>query len=313
LKHSLPFSIARLSTTAALVALHAAPAAAHGGAGDGHPAWPAWNGSAHLLISLALLGLLYAEGLTRLWRAAGVGRGVSRGGAGAFGAGLLVLVLALVSPLDGLADQLQTAHMIQHMLLMMVAAPLLVVGSGPLVLLWALPRRFRKGVLALGRRLDPRRASRYWLWHPLLLWGLFAGTLWVWHIPTLYEAALRLPLLHDFQHLGFVVTACLFWRVLLDPLSRLRLNRGVGVIYLFTTSLHATVLGVFMALTPHVWYPHYTQRASTWGLSALEDQQLAGLIMWMPACMIYAAVAAVIFALWLREPEALPDARIPTG
>jgi cytochrome c oxidase assembly factor CtaG len=105
----------------------------------------------------------------------------------------------------------------------------------------------------------------------------------------------------------FFVTSCLFWRVLLDPLSRLRMNQGAGVIYLFLTSLHATILGVFMALSPRVWYSDYVPRTGRWNLTPLEDQQLAGLIMWMPACMIYAAVAAVIFALWVRD-MGRPDA-----
>ena len=157
-----------------------------------------------------------------------------------------------------------------------------------------------------GGRLLRRPALKvpwYLLWQPLLMWGLFALTLWLWHLPALYEAALHHPMLHQVQHLAFFVSSCLFWRVVLDPLSRLRLIPILGVLYLFTTSLHASILGVFMALAPSAWYPFYTDKTGAWHLTPLEDQQLAGLIMWMPACMIYALAATAIFAWWLREPE----------
>ena len=129
----------------------------------------------------------------------------------------------------------------------------------------------------------------------------------MWHVPVLYEAALHSELVHDLQHLMFFVVACLFWRVLVDPLSRLRLSPGLGVVYLFATSLHATFLGVFMALAPTPWYGFYESTTAAWNLTALEDQQVAGLIMWMPMCMIYAFAAAIIMGLWLRD-DALPPA-----
>jgi putative membrane protein len=154
------------------------------------------------------------------------------------------------------------------------------------------------------RRVEWIRARWYWLWQPLIMCGLYAAVLWVWHLPVLYEAALRNRWIHEIQHLMFFIVACMFWRVLIDPLARLRLSYGAGVIYLFATSLHATVLGVFLALAPRPWYGDYIGRTEAWNLSALEDQQLAGLIMWMPACMIYALAAAGIFALWLREMPA---------
>ena len=289
----------------------AAGAHAHGGEShEEHGAWWArWNWDLLTIASLGLLSWAYAVGLARLWRSAGPDRGVSRWQAAAFAAAMASLVVALLSPLDPISDELQSAHMVQHMVLMMVAAPLFVMGAPALVMLWALPRPTRRAAAQWLGRLGSWRPPWYVLWQPALLFGLYALALWVWHLPVLYEAALRSRPVHEVQHIIFFVASCLFWRVLLDPLSRLRMNVGAGVVYLFLTSLHATFLGVFMALSPRVWYDDYVPRTAAWGLTPLEDQQLAGLIMWMPACMVYAVVAAVVFALWVRESDEPQPAR----
>lgn len=274
--------------------------------------WLQWTWSPLVIFNLVVIGGLYARGLINVWRKNEIGRIISSRQALAFGAGLAVLVIALISPLDALADELSSAHMVQHMMLMNLAAPLLVLGAPGLALLWSLPLRWRN---VFGRCYQPKapwQSAWYLLWQPLLLWSLYAAALWIWHLPVLYQAALRHELFHDFQHLTFLLTAALFWRVLLDPVSRFRLSRGVAVIYLFTTSLHATVLGVFMALAPTVWYSDYEGRTEAWSLSPLQDQQLAGLIMWMPACLIYAVVAAVVFTLWLEEPPRRFQPRYPS-
>jgi putative membrane protein len=276
---------------------------AHDGAhGHGAGAWT-WNLRPEVLGALGALVLLYARGLHNLWSSAGLGRSVSRRQAGAFGVAVGALVLALVSPIDVLAGQLGWVHMLQHELIMMVAAPLLVLGSTLNVLLWSLPRPARR---LFGRSTRPLRTWRiqgYIFWQPVALWLLFAATIWSLHLPALYLGALRHRALHDVQHLLFLVTACLFWRVLLDPLSRLRLSPILGVLYLFTTTLHASALGVFMAFSPQVWYPDYERTTPAWNLAPLEDQQLAGYLMWMPACLVYAGAAAVLIVLWLHEPE----------
>jgi len=283
------------------------PAFAHGAPRPPYegPWWSAWNFNQPLVVTnLGLLSLFYALGIFRLWRRAGVGKTIPLRQAGLFAAGMVVLVLALLSPIDVFSDELAWMHMVQHMLLMGVAAPLLVLGTPFLVSLWALPLPVRRRYGRVKRWIERWRPTRYLLWQPLLMWSLFGFTLWIWHLPVLYEATLYDDLFHDFQHFTFVAVSCLFWRILLDPVSRLRLSRGLGVVYLFITSLHATLLGVFMTLAPKVWYPFYESRAPRWKLSGLEDQQIAGLIMWMPACMIYALVAAVLLGLWLRDDEA---------
>lgn len=295
---------ASVAVTAAAVTLYPRLAAAHGD--EVHSAnewWGRWNWDPLTIASLALLSFLYAFGLARLWRRAGAGRGFSPWQPTAFAAAMLSLFIALISPIDPASDELQSAHMIQHMLIMMVAAPLFVVGAPALVMLWALPSRWRQSAGRWMVQIGAWRPPWYLLWHPLLLCVLFAVALWVWHLPALYQAALRSRPVHEVQHISFFIASCLFWRVLLDPLSRWRMNVGAGVVYLFLTSLHATLLGVFMALSPRVWYGDYLPRTASWNLTPLEDQQLAGLIMWMPACMIYALVAAVMFAVWVERSD----------
>jgi putative membrane protein len=278
--------------------MEAAPAFAHGGWAE-RAGWSDWNTNPALLLNLILAAWLYGRGIAALWRRAGRGRVVEVWRAMAFGVGMAVLAAALVSPLDALSGQLAWVHMIQHMLLMNAAAPLIVIGAPVFVWTWGLLPPDRQTFGAARRTLSAWRWPWYFLWQPAAVWVLYALTLWIWHAPALYQAALRNPLLHDFQHVTFFLASCLFWRVLLDPLSRFRVGEGVGAIFLFTTSLHAMMLGVFMALAPAAWYPEYEWPARLWGLTALEDQQRAGLIMWMPACMAYAVAAAALFAVWV--------------
>lgn len=279
-------------------------AAAHpSGLGAGDPWWQAWHFDSLVVFNLVLLAAVYARGLTRIWGRSGVGQGVSRGQVAAFAAGLLAVLVALMSPLDTLSDDLSWVHMTQHMVLMTIAAPLMVLGAPGLVSLWALPRRWRSTAAWWPRRTAAGRSLSKASWNPFLAWGLHAAVLWGWHLPVFYELALHDPLVHDIEHLSFFLAACLFWRVVVDSRSHLRLNAGLGVLYLFTTSLHATMLGVFMALSPTPWYAVYVGRTELWRLSPLEDQQLAGLIMWMPACMVYAIAAAILFAVWLQQLE----------
>jgi putative membrane protein len=260
-----------------------------------------WTWDPLILGQVALFSLVYGCGLLRLLsRAGGARRAFLRRGAVTL-AGVLVLVLALISPIAGWSEQLGSVHMIQHMLLMMVAAPLIVLGMPFQVAFWVLPGRWRQALAGAWRRVGSWRSPWYLLWQPVVSWALFAGTLWAWHHPGLYGAALASRGIHYLQHLAFFIAACLFWSLVLDPVRRLGMGRGTGILYLFTTSLHAALLGVFMALAPEIWYPEYRETTGSWGLSALEDQQLAGLIMWMPACTTYVVVTAIVFTSWLRE------------
>jgi len=285
-------------------------ALAHGAPLDRAVGWHDWNWDPVILLNLMLMLWLYDRGrrkLQRRWMERMTSnvdvettrqRLITPWRAGAFAIGMLVLMLALVSPLDPLGEQLGWAHMVQHMLLMTVAAPLLMIAAPGLICLCGLSPAARRAVMQVRRAIGNRRR---WFWSPLVVWSLYAMMTWVWHIPKLYQAALRDPWIHDLQHLTFFISACLFWRVLLDPAARQTLSGGLAVLYLFTTTLHATVLGVLMTLAPTAWYPAYERSTHWWGLTALEDQQIAGLIMWMPACLTYVVVAIALFAKALEE------------
>jgi cytochrome c oxidase assembly factor CtaG len=255
-----------------------------------------------VLLCLGTAAWLYGRGLARLWSRVGVGAKVHGWQAACFLAGLTTVLLALLSPIDALSDELASLHMVQHMLLVAVATPLLVAGAPLLVIAGGLPvagKGWGKSPLVFLLRLPQEPL----LWQPVVVWALFAAALWAWHHPVLYQAALRDPLLHDAQHVSFLVSAWLFWRVCLDPLSRRRLSPLAAVPYLFTTALHASALGIFLALSPQAWYRDYAARTEAFGLSPLEDQQLAGLIMWVPGCVVYPAAAALLFGASLAGSQ----------
>jgi putative membrane protein len=268
--------------------------------------WRAWNWDPLVLLSLGLMALLYVRGLARLWRKVGTGSVVSIGQSASFAAALGVICVALISPLDALSAGRSSLHMVQHMLLMMVAAPLFVLGSPSYVVAWGLPEwrhGWGRALYTFAFRLPQERI----LWHPLFLWGLFAAGLWGWHHPALYQTALRDPLMHDAQHVSFFVVSCLFWRACLDPRGGRGLSPMMAVPYLFTTSAHASALGIFLTMSSRVWYPEYSAGATAWDVTPIEDQQLAGLIMWIPACLIYPAVAAALLGRWLAGLSASAD------
>ena len=253
-----------------------------------------------MLAGLAVTGLLYLAGARALWRNAGTGRGLRKWEAGAFAAGWLTIAIALISPLHQLGAVLFSAHMVQHELLMAVAAPLLVLGRPVVIWLWALPLSWRKRLGAWAGT-APVKRSWGWLTLPLVAWTIHALAIWLWHVPRLFQATLHSELIHTLQHLSFLCSALLFWWALLQIRDG-RLGRPVAVVYLFTTAVHTSLLGAILAFSSRVWYPLYDATAS-WGLTPLEDQQLAGLIMWVPAGLAYLVAALAITASWLQEPE----------
>ena len=248
---------------------------------------------------LAASAALYAIGVARLWKRAGRARGISRGDIARFAAGWLVLAAALLPPIDSLSDRSFAAHMVQHELLMAIAAPLLVLARPLEAWTWALAPRWR-GAMAAAVRSSPWR----WFWtvitEPLGAWSLHAIALWAWHIPALFDAALANAGAHILQHASFFATALLFWWSVLGRAARGR--DGVALASLFTTMLHTSALGALLALSPSPWYAPYAA-GQAFGLSPLEDQQLGGLVKWAPASLAYLAAALVIASRWLRPPR----------
>ncbi|HTL02087.1 MAG TPA: cytochrome c oxidase assembly protein [Vicinamibacterales bacterium] len=253
-----------------------------------------------LVISLLSLLFVYLAGVIRVWRSAGFGRGIRLFEAGAFGCGWVAIVIALWSPLDELSEHWIVAHMIQHELLMVVAAPLIAVSAPLIAMLWAVPEGLRRPMLASLRQ---KPLTSFWavLTAPVAVFSLHAAALWVWHLPALYDYALEHEAVHVVQHACFFGSAALFWWGIAHGRYG-RLGYGAAVVYVFATALHGGALGALLTFSPRVWYTPYTMNHPP-GLTPLEDQQLAGLLMWVPAGILVAAGALVLFAAWLRESD----------
>lgn len=258
-----------------------------------------WTVAFPITLPLAAIALIYALGAGRLWRRSGRGRPDRLRQALLFATGWSVLTVALVSPIHALGERVFAAHMIEHELLMAVAAPLLVAACPGAALIWALPAALRRGTgkLARGKMLQTvwTLATR-----PLNATIIHGVAIWIWHIPVLFEAALRQGVLHYAQHASFLGTGLLFWWVLL-PRSGRHQTYGGSVMHLFFTSLHTGLLGVLLLMSPRLWYPENALGAALWGLSPIEDQQLAGLVMWVPAGLIYGGAALVLAGLWISS------------
>ena len=264
-----------------------------------------WPTDPEVLIPLALAAWLYFRGLRRL-------RSASRRALGGvevwcYVGGWLTLVLALASPLHPWGNVLFSAHMTQHELLMLVAAPLLVLGRPMIPFLWALPK-------SAARQLNTWTQAGWWqhIWRtitaPFAAWLIHALVLWAWHIPSLFQATLDNDFIHGLQHASFLFSALLFWWAVLHGRQR-ALGYGVAVLYMFTTALHSGLLGALLTFATSLWYPAYAGTTASWGLTPVEDQQLGGLIMWIPAGLVYVVAGLILFAAWLRESENRARAR----
>lgn len=255
-------------------------------------------------IPLAITGIGYAAGYFRIRRNSTTRPQALR--PMCFASGWLALAVALMPPLDALSDELFAFHMVQHEVLMLVAAPLLVLGSPLPVFLWAFPRRGRNRIALVSRHFAVRGPWRV-LTGPLSGWLFHAVALWGWHTPPLFEAALEHPGIHGLQHVSFFLTALIFWNGLLR--ARGGSHNGAAVLYLFTTTVHSGVLGALITFAAYPWFPHYQATTAEWGLSALEDQQLGGLIMWVPASLVYVGAGLYLLGRWIQDSRLAEPSR----
>ncbi|HEX7609890.1 MAG TPA: cytochrome c oxidase assembly protein [Solirubrobacteraceae bacterium] len=209
-----------------------------------------------------------------------------------FLASVAVMLLALVSPIDALADQLFFAHMGQHILLLDIAPILAILGLTKVIL-----RPVTRSVSELERRAGP-------LAHPAFAVFLYVGVIWAWHWPAAYDLAVRHSGVHVLEHLSFIVAGSLYWWHLLSPIrARLRLE-GLGpVVYMASTKLFVGALGMGLAFAPSALYPYYVHQPRVWGISPLTDQGLAGLIMAVEQSIVMGVAIAVLFIRALTESE----------
>ena len=255
---------------------------------------------------LAVLAALYARGwhvLRRqmperfpVWRLA------------CFLGGLATIHLAIASPIDAFAGLLLQVHMLQHLLLMMVAPPLLLLGAPAIPLLRGLPPRFAKS--ALGPFLAWPALQRFGaiLLHPVTCWCAFVAATWLWHLPALYQLALRSPGWHAAEHATFLVTALLFWWPVVQPWpSRARWPRWTIPVYVLLADVQNTIFSALLVFSEHLFYPVYASVPRLGGISPLDDQVAAGIIMWGPGSVVF-LVPTVLITVGLLSPRA-PAAR----
>ena len=275
-----------------VVALALLPIAAHAHH-DGSGGSPGLVGLESLLVLLMLVSAVgYARGVARLWRHAGVGRGIGRGDAVRFALSWASLAAALFSPIDALADRSFAVHMVQHELLMVIAAPLLVASRAFEAWAWALRGGGIRTLAAVAR-------AWRWLAAPRRAWWLHAAALWIWHVPAFFVAALENAPLHDLQHFSFFGSALLFWWAVFGP--GIRAREGTALALLFTTMLQMNALGLLLTFAPNAWYA--SAEPTLFGLTALEDQQLGGLVMWMLGGLVYVGAGLAVVAAWLAPPR----------
>jgi cytochrome c oxidase assembly factor CtaG len=250
-----------------------------------------WSLEPPVLLLVGALGLAYL----RRWTQARAGRPPHRPGIGRlllFATGLAAIIAALVSPLDELGDQLMVMHMVQHILLLDIAPILLILGLSKLLL------------RPVTRRLHAVERRAGLLAHPAFAVIAYAGFMWVWHIPAMYDLALRHSGIHALEHICFALAGGLYWWHLLSPIrGRLRLGGMGPVLYMVSTKLLVGLLGIVLAFAPSAIYPFYAHHPHYWGLSPREDMNLAGLAMALEQSIVMGIALVVLFVQMLTESE----------
>lgn len=250
-----------------------------------------WNLEPALVLALGTYLAIYVARWRRARREAGA-RGASIWRLASFAGGVAMLAIALVSPLDGLGEQLFVMHMVQHVFLTDLAAVLLLLGLTKVIL---------RPVTAALHRLE-RRAG--WLGHPAAAVILYGAVLWLWHIPVLYQAGLEYPLAHTVQHISFAAFALLFWWHVLSPLRNRQRLTGMGVVFYVAAAKFLTgLLASLFTWAPAHIYDWYARQPRYWGLSVGEDQAMAGAVMMVEATAVMTLAAVFLFVRMLSESE----------
>ncbi len=268
------------------------PAWAHGT--DAHSDGATWTFDPWIVVPLAIMAIAYGVGSVKISSRAAHGNGAFALRLGFFISGWATLAAALTSPLHWLGEHLFTFHMIEHEVVMAVSAPLFALSRPVSAFVWALPRH---GRYIVGTAMNSAVMRGIWGWstrgqNATLLHGV---AIWAWHLPWLFDASVTDISLHRLQHLSFLITALVFWWSILW-----RCSRGVAAWHLFVTMIHTGILGALMALAPRVLYLAQTADAKAWGLTPLEDQQLAGMLMWVPTGTVYAGAALTMLGMWIN-------------
>jgi len=251
-----------------------------------------WRFDPSILLGFAALIGAYAYGARRFRRQGLWGQAIANRHVAFFAMGLFLMAIALMTPIDHIGEKyLFSVHMVQHILIAMVAPPLILLG---------LPRRMMQGVLGFLRVGTPVK----FVTHPVIGFIAFNAALIAWHVPALYEAALRDPIVHIVEHLFFMGTGFLAWYPVIDPAQQhARFHPLAQIVYLFAFVIPSGVLGAVFAFAPEPIYQTYVQAPRLWGLDVMGDQAIAGGIMWVPGWAIYFTALSIVFAVWMRREE----------
>ena len=270
-----------------------------------------WGLDPWVAVPLGAAALVYVRGWLALHRQAP--RRFGTGRLAAFLSGLAVIAVALESPLHALGALLLQAHMLQHLLLMMVAPPLIWLGAPLSPVLRGLPRRLRRGWVGPLLTWLPLRRLGSAVVHPAVAWVAFVGSTWAWHTPALYERALASDAWHHAQHACFLGTGLAFWWAVVPPWpSRPVWPPWAVLVYLVLADLQNTVLSAWLAFADRVIYPAYEAVPRPWGISPLDDQAAAGAIMWVPGSVAF-LVPAALYVVRMLSPKVARRAGAATG
>jgi cytochrome c oxidase assembly factor CtaG len=256
-----------------------------------------WNWEPSILIGTALITGLYLYAIGPLRTRYFPAERVNTGQTISFLLGVLMMFLALVSPLDELGDTyLFSAHMVQHLFLTVVGPPLLLLGT---------PEWFVKPILRNKIALKIAKVLTY----PVVAFVLYNVDFWLWHAPPLYNATLENQTVHILEHITFIVFGLLYWWPIFSPSKDLPgLPIGGKILYLFLSGMPSVLLGAGLTFSPPLYAP-YIAAPRIWGISAATDQQLGGLIMWVPVSIFYIVIMSVLFIRWMLQQEAEQAAR----
>ncbi|MGH2735620.1 MAG: cytochrome c oxidase assembly protein [Actinomycetota bacterium] len=267
--------------------------------------WAAWSFDPAVVAGLVVAGALYLRGVRRL-RSSGALHGFTAGREAAFFLGLTTVAAAVMSPLDARSSGSFALHMTQHMVLMLVSAPLVVYGAPGVALGLGLPVALRRRVNRILATRPFKRLTRILLL-PLVVWALHTAALWAWHLPSLYEGAVSSYWLHALEHLALLGTAGLLWALVLPSPRGRRIDRGVAAGLVFITGLQSGALGVLLAFAADPLYEGGVLGGAL-GLDPLADQQLAGMLMWVPGGLLYLTTIAVLLYRWIEGMDAHMEA-----
>ncbi len=255
-----------------------------------------WNLEPSILIGTVLITGLYLYAVGPLRKRQFPNEQIVTGQTISFLSGMLIMFLALVSPLDELGDAyLFSAHMVQHLCLTIIGPPLLLLGTPE----WLVkPALHNKVVFNIAKVLT----------YPAVAFVLYNVDFWLWHAPPLYNATLENQNIHILEHLTFIVFGLLYWWPIFSPSKDLpRLTFGGQILYLFLSGMPSVLLGAGLTFSPPLYAP-YIAAPRIWGISAATDQQLGGLIMWVPVSIFYIIIMSILFIRWMLQQEAKQQA-----